>query len=211
MNSKQLFISEVKKLNLSFFDFSLDEESSCIVGDIHLPDEKGNFIDSYNIRVEINSDYPNSLPLVFETQKRIPKNIEWHIFPDGHCCIVTPPEESIICKRGFTIEEFIVKYVLPYFHNQLFRELNGFFLNERSHGNKGIKEYFTSQFRNKNITQISDWLLFIAKRKEPNRIANCFCGSRRKYRKCHRDVYRELGRLSTRELIYYSKLLEDFN
>lgn len=211
MNAKQLFISEVKKLNLIFFDLFLDEESSCILGTIHLPDEEGNFIDSYNIRIEINSDYPNSLPLVYETEQRIPKNIEWHVFPDGHCCIVTPPEESIICRRGFTLEEFIIKLVLPYFHNQLFREVNGFFLNERSHGNKGIKEYFISRFGTKNITQISDWLLFIAKRKEPNRIANCFCGSKKKYRKCHRDLFRELTLLSTKELIYYSKLLEDFN
>ena len=146
MKGKQLFLAEVKKLNLSFFDFYLDEDSPYILGTIYLPDEKGCFIDSYKIKIEIKNDYPNSLPLVFETEKRIPNNIEWHVFPDGHCCIVTPPEESLICKRGFTLEEFIIKHVLPYFHNQLFRELNGFFLNERSHGDEGIQEYFKTLF-----------------------------------------------------------------
>jgi hypothetical protein len=47
MKGKQLFLAEVKKLNLSFFDFYLDEDSPYILGTIYLPDEKGCFIDSY--------------------------------------------------------------------------------------------------------------------------------------------------------------------
>lgn len=211
MKGKQLFLAEVKKLNLSFFDFYLDEDSPYILGTIYLPDEKGCFIDSYKIKIEIKNDYPNSLPLVFETEKRIPNNIEWHVFPDGHCCIVTPPEESLICKRGFTLEEFIIKHVLPYFHNQLFRELNGFFLNERSHGDEGIQEYFKTLFNSSDLDKISEWLKFIAKRKEPNRIASCFCGSKSKYRKCHRNVFRELENLTVKELIYYSIIIGSKN
>lgn len=210
MNSKQLFIEEAKMLKIDFFDFSLIEDKACnpyIEGRLHLPDEEGKFIDSYNIKIEVKDDYPNSLPLVYETAQRIPINIDWHIFPDGHCCIVTPPEESLICKRGITLCEFISKHVLPYFHNQLFRELNGYFLNERSHGNEGIKEFLFSKFETFDAEKISRYLLFIAKKNQPKRTSSCFCGSGRKFRKCHRTLFKELSMLTSKQLLFYSMLM----
>lgn len=211
MNSRRLFIEEAKQLKLNFFDFSLVEDEACnpyIKGRLHLPDEEGNLIDSYSIKIEVKEGYPNKLPLVYETSQRIPVNIDWHVFPDGHCCIVTPPEESLICKKGITLEEFIIKHIVPYFHNQLYRELNGYFLNERSHGDKGIQEFFLNRFRTNDSEKISQWLLFIAKGKEPKRTENCFCDSGKKYRKCHRYIYKEFSQLATRELVYYSILLK---
>lgn len=211
MNSRRLFIEEAKQLQLNFFDFSLVEDEACnpyIEGRLHLTDEEGKFIDSYNIRIEVKDDYPNSLPLVYETAQRIPVNIDWHIFPDGHCCIVTPPEELLICKKGITLEKFIRKHVLSYFHNQLFRELKGYFLNERSHGNEGIREFFLAKFNTNDSKKVSQLLLFIAKKKEPERTANCFCGSGKKYRKCHRNLFRELSVFSFQKLLVYSALMD---
>lgn len=210
MNSRRLFIEEAKQLKLNFFDFSLVEDEACnpyIEGSLHLPDEEGKFIDSYSIKIEVMDGYPNNFPLVYEIAKRIPINIDWHVFPDGHCCIVTPPEEFLICKKGITLEKFIIKYVLPYFHNQLFRELKGYFLNERSHGDEGIKEFFLSKFNTQDSKKVSQWLLFIAKKKEPVRTANCFCSSGKKYRKCHKNLFRELSIFSSKQLIYYSMLM----
>jgi len=210
MNSRRLFIEEAKQLQLNFFDFSLVEDEACnpyIEGRLHLPDEKGKFIDSYSIKIEVTDGYPNKLPLVYETAQRIPINIDWHVFPDGHCCIVTPPEEFLICKKGVTLEKFIIKYVLPYFYNQLFRELKGYFLNERSHGNEGIREFFLSKFNTQDSKKVSQWLLYVAKKKEPERTAECFCGSGKKYRKCHRNIFRELSIFSIRELVSYSILV----
>ncbi|WP_294314358.1 SEC-C metal-binding domain-containing protein [uncultured Chryseobacterium sp.] len=210
MNSIQLFIEEAKQLHLNFFDFSLLEDEACnpyIEGRLHLPDEEGKFIDSYNIKIEVRDGYPNNLPLVYETAQRIPINIDWHVFPDGHCCIVTPPEEFLICKKGVTLEKFITNNVLPYFHNQLFRELKGYFLNERSHGNEGIREFFFSKFKSSDSEKISKWLLFIAKKKQPTRTSACFCGSGKKYRKCHRTIFKELSLLTPSQLISYSALM----
>lgn len=207
MNSQQLFLEEVKRLKVDFFDFSLLEDEACnpyIVGRLHLPDEEGKFIDHYYVKIEVKDGYPNNLPLVYEMANRIPNNIDWHVFPDGHCCIVTPPEESLICKKGITLNKFIIQHVLPYFHNQLFRELNGYFLNERSHGDAGIREFFAAKFNDTDFKKISESLSFIAKKKEPQRTANCFCGSGKKYRKCHREIFRELKILPFQELMYYS-------
>jgi len=210
MNSGRLFIEEAKQLQLNFFDFSLVEDEVCnpyIEGMLHLPDEEGRFIDSYSIKIEVKDDYPNSLPAVYETAQRIPINIDWHVFPDGHCCIVTPPEESLICKKGITLQEYIIKHLVPYFNNQLYRELNGYFLNERSHGNEGIKEFFFSKFKSSDSEKISNWLLFIARKKEPKRTSSCFCGSGIKYRKCHRTLFKELSILTPRQLLLYSALM----
>lgn len=213
MKGKQLFLAEVKQLKLDYFKFHLNDDfdNLFIEGQIFLCDEQKKIIDSYDIRILVKDDYPNSLPFVFETSKRIPNNIEWHVFPDGHCCIVTPPEESIICRKGITLEKFLTTHVVPYFHNQLFREINGYFLHERSHGTEGVQEYFKSLFRSNDVKKISEWLKFVAKRKEPSRIANCFCGSNKKYRKCHRNIFRELQNLTIKELIGYSVIIKDDN
>lgn len=211
MNSIETFTLEARELKLDFFEFSLIEDEGLtpyIIGDLHLHDKEGKYLDTYNIRIEIKEDYPKSLPVVYETSRRIPINIDWHVFPDGHCCIVTPPEEFLICKKRISLEQFIIKYLLPYFHNQLFREIEGYFLNERSHGHKGIKEFFFDIFNTKKSENISDWLFFIAKGKEPDRTADCFCGSKKKYRKCHREAFRELSLLSIKDLLYYSALIK---
>ncbi|RZJ48055.1 MAG: hypothetical protein EOO44_21620, partial [Flavobacterium sp.] len=91
--------------------------------------------------------------------------------------------------------------------NQLFRELNGYFLHERSHGNEGIKEFFFSKFGTLDSQKISMLLLFIAKKKEPKRTASCFCGSEKKYRKCHRTIFKEFSILEPRQLLLYSALM----
>ena len=49
-------------------------------------------------------------------------------------------EEYIHCAKGITLTSFIQNEVLPYLHHQSFREKEGYFIHERSHGQLGILE-----------------------------------------------------------------------
>lgn len=161
-----------------------------LIGKLILTDDQQNSIDSYDVKVVCTEDYPLSFPYVYETAGRIPVNIDWHVYPDGHCCISSKPEENIACNQGITLQSFIEIQLKPYFFNQKYREMHGFFLNERSHGSRGNLEFFTDAFKTNDLSQIIHMLRFIKGHNEPPRVATCFCNSGFKYRKCHREAYR---------------------
>jgi len=198
-NGYSLFQLEAIQLIEQLPGFTYFEEDNAvpqIVGRLALADNQGVLIDTYDIRIVCTSNYPLSFPLVYETGGRIPINIDWHVYPDGHACINTIPEEIITCNKGITLKTFIEHQVKPYFFNQKYRELNGFFLNERAHGQQGTIDYFKEVFKSNNLRFISLLLLYIKSNPEPNRVKNCFCGSGIRYRKCHREAFRLFKPLS---------------
>lgn len=176
-------------------------------GNLILKDNQGTAIDQYSIKIECTSGYPFEFPHVYETGGRIPINIDWHVFPDGHSCIASIPEESLLCKKKITLNWFIEHQVKPYFFNQKYREIHGYFLHERSHGLEGNLEFFREAFRTDRLSIIAKGLVLIKSRKEPNRVSNCYCGSGLKYRKCHRDIFRKLSSLSDEELDLFIKMV----
>jgi hypothetical protein len=171
-----------------------------ITGELILRDTAAIFVDSYSIRIQPTPTYP----FVFETGERIPVNLDWHVFQDGHCCIKSVPEEALLCRKGITLLWFIEQQLKPYFFGQKFREIHGYFLHERSHDLSGTIEFFEDVFETHNLTTIAEGLHFIKKRQEPGRVSDCFCGSGRKYRKCHRTAYRTLSIFTDVELEMYA-------
>ncbi|WP_373496208.1 SEC-C metal-binding domain-containing protein [Aquiflexum sp.] len=166
-----------------------------IQGELILKNDQGEEIDSYKIRIVCSQDYPFSFPKVFETGGRIPPNIEWHVHTDRHACICTWPEELILCSQGIKLSYFIEGQVIPYFFNQKHRETFGFFFNERAHGIRGNLDFFKEEFRTNDLQLVFHCLQYIKRNKEPNRVHECFCGSGKKYRKCHREEFRKFKAL----------------
>lgn len=180
-------------------------------GFLILNDTIGQEVDTYHIKIIPTTKYPFEFPYVFETGGRIPINIEWHVFTDGHCCLKSQPEEMLLCKKAINLPWFIEEQIKPYFFNQKFRELNGYFLQEHSHGPKGNIEFFEDVFKTKDIKLIARGLLYIKRRMEPNRTNDCFCGSGLKYRKCHKEAYRKLSPFTDEELSMFAKFLFEQN
>lgn len=199
MNGYSVFEQEAKEVvkKCKELSFKIEDGVPCIFGSIFLPDEYGTIEDTFEITIKAVSSYPYNFPLLFETGGRIPRNIDWHIFElTGNCCIASPPEEIIICNNGITLTSFIDNQVKNYFYSQIFRNQNGYFLKERSHGNKGWIEFFEETFMTDNIFNIEFGLNQIIEGKKIDRVSMCFCGSAKKYRKCHKRSYDVLSKLS---------------
>ena len=206
----ELFDTEASKVKLIYpdLDKKIKDEKSIVVGGLLLKDSEGILHDRYEIEIHPIHEYPFMFPRVFETGGRIPINIDWHVFEaDGHCCIRVFPEELLICKKGIDLLSFIEKEVKPYFYNQSFRNKFGYYLNERSHGLLGELEFFFDLFRTHDLLLVYKYLAFISKRQEPSRTENCFCGSGEKYRRCHREAFRELIEFNDYELQYFKNNL----
>lgn len=193
-----LIISEFCTIREAYPKFSIINKDGVdiICGELDLVDDNGVFCSSYTIEIHPHPSYPYQFPHVFEKGGRIPVNIDWHVFPDGHCCIKAVPEEMMICRKGIRLADFIEQQVKPYFFNQLFREIHGYFYKERPHGLQADIDYYGEILGSKDPLFILNTLKFILSRKEPKRTDKCFCGSGNKYRYCHRLAYRKLGKFS---------------
>lgn len=199
MNGYTIFEEHIPAVIEKYKELSSKHDNGIpsIFGSLNLTDEHGIIEDTYQIEIKAVQDYPNRFPLVFETSGRIPRNIDWHIFEaTGNCCIASQPEEIIFCNSGLTLVSFIDNQVKNYFYSQIFRNQNGYFLKERSHGSKGWIEFFEETFMTDNIFNIEFGLNQIIKGKKIDRVAMCFCGSGKKYRKCHKKSYDILSKLS---------------
>ncbi len=214
MNGYTIFEEQVTAVIEKYkeLSFKIDDGIPCVFGLINLIDEKGNIEDTYKIEIKAVINYPYSFPLLFETGGRIPRNVDWHIFEvTGNCCIASPPEEFIICNSGLTLISFIENQVKNYFYSQIFRNQNGYFLKERSHGSKGWIEFFEETFMTNNIFNIEFGLNQIVEGKKIDRVSDCFCGSGKKYRKCHKKSYDVLSKLTDDNVCMFIECLRNSN
>lgn len=212
-NAYKKFIEESEMAINNFPELQLcirEDSMPYLFGKIDLYDNGGNLYDNYSIRIECTNDYPQTFPWVYETSNRLPHNIDWHIYPDGHFCICTPLEEHIACAKALTLTNFIEKQVVPYLHNQRFREKEGYFMNERSHGTKGVLESIYDILGVNDFNKARAIMNYIYKNDAPLRTAMCFCGSNRKYRYCHKQAYidiKSIGQQKLATVLFNFKLL----
>lgn len=214
MNGYTLFKEQATAVLEKYKELSFknDDGIPCVFGSLVLTNDEGGIEDFYQIEIKAVPDYPNSFPLVFETGGRIPRNVDWHIFEGtGNCCIASPPELIIICNSGLTLLSFIDNQVKNYFYSQIFRNQNGYFLKERSHDSKGWIEFFEETFMTDNIFNIEFGLSQIIEGKKIDRVSMCFCGSGKKYRKCHKKSYDILSKLSRENINYFLHALRKTN
>lgn len=197
-------ISEFPELQL----YTREDSLPYLAGDIDLYDENNFVYDRYSVRIECTIDYPSSFPYVFETAQRLPHNIDWHVYGDGHFCICTPVEEYIHCAKGISLLPFIKEQVIPYLHNQSFREKEGYFLNERSHGPQGILESLYDLLKTNIPYDAYRLLKFIYDNDAPSRTSKCFCNSDKKYRYCHRDAYLALKSMGQKRMLTFINYLK---
>jgi hypothetical protein len=195
-NSK--FLGEIPAVLKSFPKLQAKEISgkTIICGDIDLISDEGEKLDSYSIEIHPTEDYPGSYPLLFEVSGKIPRNIDWHVYSDGHWCLGVPIEEKIDCSYGINLIDFVKKQVLGFLYSQTFRRRNGYFYRERSHGIIGSFEFYIEYLSLHNVYEVYQALSIATNYAEMKSNAKCFCGSKRKFRKCHRRLLRKLRKIA---------------
>jgi hypothetical protein len=159
-------------------------------------------ITQYNILIEILDDYPNSVPKVFETGCRIPKEADYHInLTDNSACLFAPPERFEKWPIGAGIKQFLTGPVKEFFFSQAFKELGDEWpFGEWSHGNEGILEYYASRLGVTKAVIIAE-LLEIALSPKFYRQWKCPCGSKKRLIACHGERIKKLRELLPTEEI----------
>jgi hypothetical protein len=183
---------QIDELLTKYPTLSYSTNEKELIGELFITDN-----DSYYVRITLDN-YPNEFPAVYETEERIPKKVERHIYTDsGSCCLTTRAKAQILlCTKVKTLSIFIQDVVIPYFQNNSYFEINKKYkTDEYSHNGYGIIEGY------KDILQTNNDLLIaqlMAKRIEGQKLKiqnPCYCGSGAKMKKCssgkHDQCYRE--------------------
>ena len=207
MEGPDLFESEIPKFVEHFpkFHKAISSQGTVMVeGELEIVDQDGKLWETYQVEIHSCDGFPHRFPYVFETGGKIPRIGDWHVYEDTQsCCLAVEPEERLICKDGLSLIDFVKNNVLPYFFNQTFRKVEGYYKNgEYAHGLRGIYEFYDDVLKTKgDIRETIRLMIKIAHRDKPGRTHNCFCGSNTKFRRCHRDAYKKLSKLD-KEILY---------
>jgi len=171
-----------------------ENEERFLKGSLDIIDGTGKVWETFQVEIKGSESYPYAFPRLYETNNAFPKNADWHVYEnDFSCCVDVPMSEKIICKNGLNVADYIKQYAIPYFANQTYRIREGYYLyGEYSHGILGRLEFYQSKLKAKNPAELIKMFDLIIKDYNPDRRAMCpFC-YKEKFRRCHRDAFREL-------------------
>lgn len=154
-------------------------------------------VKSFLVEIHCSNNFPYSFPTLYEVGDTIPNNIDWHKYSNGSCCITVKPDEILKCRNGITVIEFIKLYAIPYLANQYHKIEFGNYLNEYSHGSKGLVEYYTELIGtgNKAIWLRCFRLAFGNDNENKLMFAPCFCNSGLRYANCHKSTVSNIRKI----------------
>ena len=147
-------------------------------------------IASYEVRIEIPNNYPDSPPSAYETGGEIDKEFG-HFMDDGSLCLGTPVEVRRRFSRDRTLLRFVEDQLISYLFNYRYlRQYGELPYGELSHGARGLLEYYNEFFGTKTVKTLN-LLSCLACSWGPRR-KKCPCGSRKKLKACHGPLLKKL-------------------
>lgn len=153
--------------------------------------------DTYTIKIVIPPTYPHSIPLTWETGKRIPD--DFHKYSGGSLCLETPTKQYIEFSSHptllFYVEKFVVEYLYGYSHLRKFGSLP---YGERAHDAKGILGFYKELFGVDDFDTVMR-LLYLLSTNNYRGHHLCPCGSGQKSRYCHGQLLLQLLSLNLKD------------
>lgn len=164
-----------------------------LLGKVDITDKnRCKILDTYEVEISYPKGYKKyRLPIVRELGSKIPNSPDRHINPDRSLCIMVRPEEVFICHEyQYKIDTvtFVDTYLIPYLATQTLinkGKIQKFLCEERSHGVKGIIEFWNGYLDTKDLNVILKSLEMVAFPNFFSKKQRCFCGSGKKSKRCH--------------------------
>ena len=177
-------------------------------GPLEIFDNEGNKRGFYEIQIVFDYlRYPHLFPTLKEISNKIPKIKDRHIYENtGTCCVTVLQKQAIEANKGISIYDYIKRYAVPYFANQIYFEEIGKWANgDYYHGDLGQIQYYVETFKTTDLAIICHGINMAVEKRLIGRNAPCFCGSTTKFKRCHQSAIEEIG------LIGESQMRSDIN
>jgi len=146
--------------------------------------------DSYRVEIHIPDDYPDSPPIVYETEGKIPAEFG-HFMQAGNFCLGAPVEVRRVFARHKSLRAFIDEQVIPYlFFYSYKRDHKRPPFDDLLHGVDGLLQYYMGHFGTEIVPTLK-LLKCLADDFAPP-LSSCPCDSGRTLRDCHSPKLDEL-------------------
>lgn len=156
--------------------------------------------DAYMLRIEV-PEYPETLPSVFETGGRIPRNVDEHVFPSGKLCLGSELRLRITIGPKLDLVEFADRCIVPYLYSTTRRQAEGrFVLGELAHGNSGLFDDYQDVFGVGDQAGVLAALRILAAKPSSADKHPCPCGCGKRLAQCQfRNRIGEIRTLAPRK------------
>lgn len=173
-----------------------------ISGELDICDESGIYWDTFNIGIFVPLAYPYAVPVTAERSKIIPREIDWHISPEGLCCLDIPHNLTVAARRGLHLGEYLEDKIYPFFANQLHKIHKGVYAGEEyEHHFAGIVQFYAQTLQIKSNDMAIRFLELIVGKHAIGRNDPCPCGSNKKVKHCHLETINILRDLGTNDIM----------
>lgn len=165
-------------------------------------------VDRYSLELRLPSDYPRSLPTVWETAERIPREMDRHVYPTtGALCLGVAEELWLAMSGDFSLDRVLDIPVRNFLiGNSLVEQGQEWPSGDRSHGTRGLLEFYASLLGAKDERSLLRFLVSFLDGKVKGHWP-CPCGSGSVLRRCHADAMEQLNRLPHGLIIHTAELL----
>jgi hypothetical protein len=169
-----------------------------ISGEIDICDVKGNYLNTFDIKIIVPDSYPYCVPVVLEKSEIIPRDIDWHISKNGICCLDSDNNLLVMSRFGINIKEFIAQKIYTFFANQLYKlQEHKYAGDEYLHHVDGIIQYYIEDLKIPTVEYVIVFLEQILNKKDLTRNKLCPCGTNKKIKNCHEktiETIKTIGR-----------------
>lgn len=196
--SYEIYESQIKDVLNDYPNLKIKTQDGkkYLKGILDILDDYGDEIGQFLIEIHYKEGFPYRYPRLYEVGDDIPLEDDWHKNRDNICCITVEADERLKCFRGITIIQFINKYVRSYLANQIYRKRFGEYKNgEYAHYSEGICQFYNELFKSENLDVWKSSIETAFNNRELKRYEPCYCGSGKKYKKCHQETVKELRML----------------
>lgn len=166
----------------------------------------------FEVEIMIPRNYPIMLPSIKEIGGALNRKYE-HINYEGTLCLEV--ERAIRSKLSpkYDLIEWIEEFVFLYFYSYCYhRDYGSYPFGDRSHGAKGILEYYKELLKENTLEETRDLLNVIKYYKLEKKYKGhnmCPCGSFKKIRDCHKlEKLKQLSIYADQQMIKDLKLIE---
>lgn len=166
-------------------------------GQFHINDDEGVKMDSVELKIIYPDSFPYIYPAVIETGGRFSRmHGQMHLNGDGTLCLTSPQQERVDCYSGINTLLFFDQILVP---NLSWRicvlENIPFERKEFGHSMDGIIQSYQELLVMKQPASIHEFINRFLNNSLPERNQDCFCGSGKKYKVCHRQFESNLVKI----------------
>lgn len=157
--------------------------------------------DGYQIRIQVPSLFPREVPVVYELERRIPRNGHYHVNPEGSLCLGSRLRVLQKLARVPTLTGFSQNCLVPYLFAVSHKLTYGgqFPFGELAHGLAGELMDYIELFGLKTVEQARIAVQCLGMKERKANKLPCPCGCGRRLGRCRFNMkLKEFRRLATR-------------